>query len=71
MLFPIPFTIRAKYFVAGLAFITLVEAISASGAGRGSNVAYFAHLGGLLFGFVYVKFLPKRGLASDASERYF
>jgi membrane associated rhomboid family serine protease len=71
MLFPIPFTIRAKYFVAGVAFITLVEAISASGAGRGSNVAYFAHLGGLLFGFVYVKFLPKRGLALGASERYF
>jgi membrane associated rhomboid family serine protease len=71
MLFPIPFSIRAKYFVAGVAFITLVEAISASGAGRGSNVAYFAHLGGLLFGFVYVKFLPKRGLAYGASERYF
>jgi membrane associated rhomboid family serine protease len=71
MLFPIPFSIRAKYFVAGVAFITLVEAISASGAGRGSNVAYFAHLGGLLFGFVYVKFLPKRGLAFGATERYF
>jgi len=71
MLFPIPFSIRAKYFVAGVAFITLVEAISASGAGRGSNVAYFAHLGGLLFGFVYVKLLPKRGLAFGASERYF
>ena len=71
MLFPIPFTIRAKYFVAGIAFITLVEAISASGTGRGSNVAYFAHLGGLLFGFVYVKFMPKRGLAFGASEHYF
>jgi membrane associated rhomboid family serine protease len=71
MLFPIPFTIRAKYFVAGVAFITLVEAISASGAGRGSNVAYIAHLGGLLFGFLYVKFLPKRGLAFGATERYF
>jgi membrane associated rhomboid family serine protease len=71
MLFPIPFSIRAKYFVAGVAFITLVEAISASGAKTGSNVAYFAHLGGLLFGFLYVKFLPKRGLASGASERYF
>jgi membrane associated rhomboid family serine protease len=71
MLFPIPITIRAKYFVAGVAFITLVEAISASGAGRGSNVAYIAHLGGLLFGFLYVKFVPRRGLAFDASERYF
>jgi len=71
MLFPIPFSIRAKYFVAGVAFITLVEAISASGSGRGSNVAYIAHLGGLLFGFLYVKFLPKRGLAFGTTERYF
>ena len=71
MLFPIPFSIKAKYFVAGIAFITLVEAISASGAGRGSNVAYFAHLGGLLFGFLYVKFMPKRGLAFGATEHYF
>jgi membrane associated rhomboid family serine protease len=71
MLFPIPISIRAKYFVAGVAFITLVEAISASGSGRGSNVAYIAHLGGLLFGFLYVKFVPKRGLGFDASERYF
>ncbi len=70
MLFPIPFSIKAKYFVAGIAFITLIEAISAS-SGRGSAVAYSAHLGGLLFGFIYVKFVPKRGLVLDASERYF
>jgi hypothetical protein len=70
MLFPMPFSIKAKYFVAGIAFITLIEAISAS-SGRGSAVAYSAHLGGLLFGFLYVKFVPKRGLVLDASERYF
>jgi len=70
-LFPIPFSIRAKYFVAGVAFFTLIEAISASGARHGSNVAYIAHLGGLLFGFLYVKFLPRRGLMFGASERYF
>jgi len=72
MLFPIPISIKAKYFVAGVAFITLAEAISASGAGRGSNVAYIAHLGGLLFGFLYVKFFPGRGgVLLGASERYF
>lgn len=70
MLFPIPFSVKAKYFVGGIAFITLIEAISAS-SGRGSAVAYSAHLGGLLFGFLYVKFVPKRGLTRDASERYF
>jgi membrane associated rhomboid family serine protease len=70
MLFPIPISMKAKYFVAGIAFITLIEAISAS-SGRGQAVAYFAHLGGLLFGFLYVKFVPKRGLMLGASERYF
>jgi membrane associated rhomboid family serine protease len=70
-LFPIPFSIRAKYFVAGIAFITLIEAINASGAHHGENVAYVAHLGGLLFGFLYVKFLPRRGLTLEASEKYF
>lgn len=70
-LFPIPFSIRAKYFVAGIAFITLIEAINATGARHGENVAYVAHLGGLLFGFLYVKFLPQRGLAFGASEKYF
>jgi membrane associated rhomboid family serine protease len=71
MLFPIPFSIRAKYFVMGIAFITLIEALNATGAHRGENVAYVAHLGGLLFGFIYVKFLPRRGLMFGASEKYF
>ena len=71
MLFPIPFSIRAKYFVAGIAFIALIGAIGAAAPGRGEAVAYFAHLGGLLFGFLYIKFLPKRGLAFGASEQYF
>jgi membrane associated rhomboid family serine protease len=71
MLFPIPFSIRAKYFVAGIAFIELVSAISAAGPGHGQDIAYVAHLGGLLFGFVYVKFLPKRGVSYGVSEQYF
>ncbi len=71
MLFPIPFSIRAKYFVAGIAFIALAGAISAAAPGHGEAVAYFAHLGGLLFGFLYLKLLPKRGLAYGASEQYF
>jgi membrane associated rhomboid family serine protease len=70
MLFPIPFSIRAKYFVAGMGFIALVGALGA-GTGRGVAVAYFAHLGGLLFGYLYIKFMPRRGLAYGASERYF
>jgi membrane associated rhomboid family serine protease len=71
MLFPIPFSIRAKYFVAGIAFIELISAINAAAPGRGQGIAYVAHLGGLLFGFLYVKFVPRRGLMFNATERYF
>ncbi len=70
-LFPIPFSIKAKYFVAGIAFVTLIGAIMAARPRHGESVAYVAHLGGLLFGFLYVKFLPKRGLSQSASEKYF
>jgi membrane associated rhomboid family serine protease len=71
MLFPIPLSIRAKYFVAGVAFIELISAINAAGPSRGQDIAYAAHLGGLLFGFLYVKFLPRRGMAFGVSEHYF
>jgi hypothetical protein len=70
-LFPLPFSIKAKYFVAGIAFIELISAINAAAPGRGGAVAYSAHLGGLLFGFLYVKLVDRRGLLFGASERYF
>ena len=70
-LFPIPFSVKAKYFVAGIAFFTVIGAISASSARHGQSVAYVAHLGGLLFGFLYVKLVPRRGLATSTSEQYF
>ena len=70
-LFPIPISIRAKYFVAAMIFIELISAINSAGPGRGQDVAYVAHLGGLLFGYLYVKFIPRRGMAFGVSERYF
>jgi membrane associated rhomboid family serine protease len=66
MMFPLPFRIKAKYFVWGIVFLTLVGAIQERG-----GVANFAHLGGLLFGYLYLKFLPRKGLMLSASERYF
>ncbi len=71
MMFPLPFSIRAKYLVAILIFIALAGAFQGLGAGRGESVAYFAHLGGAFFGWVYVRFLPRRGLGFATSERYF
>lgn len=66
MMFPLPFQIKAKYFVWGIIFLTLVSAIQETG-----GIANFAHLGGLLFGYLYVKFMPSKGLGFSASERYF
>ena len=66
-LFPLPFSIKAKYVVG----IWIVVAIVAIFDPTQSGVANFAHLGGLLFGYLFVRFLPKRGLTYAASEKYF
>src|SRR6185437_6979603 len=72
MLFPLPFMIRAKYLVGILILIALAGAFQGLGPShRGQSVAYFAHLGGALFGNLYVKFLPRRGLTYAFSEHYF
>lgn len=66
-MFPLPFTMKAKYMVGIMIFFVLVATIEPSRSG----VANFAHLGGLLFGFLYVKFMPRRGAAFGVSEKYF
>jgi len=67
MLFPLPFLIKAKYFVGILIVVTL--ALSITGGG---NVAYVAHLGGLFFGWLYVRRGPKPALMNVGfSERYY
>ena len=68
MMFPLPITIRAKYLVGIFIFIALAMALQ---GGRGESVANFAHLGGALTGYLYLKLLPRGGLALAASERYF
>jgi membrane associated rhomboid family serine protease len=70
MLFPLPFLIKAKYFVIGIIFLALYGALS-SAHGGGQSIAYMAHMGGLLFGYVWLKFVPRRGFAYAASERAF
>src|SRR5215472_3117856 len=67
MLIPFPFLIKAKYFVGILIVVTLALAITGEG-----NVAYVAHLGGLLFGWLYVRRGPKPALVNVGfSERYY
>jgi membrane associated rhomboid family serine protease len=66
-LFPLPFSIKAKYMVGILVIITIIGVFEPSQGG----IAVFAHLGGLLFGFLWVKFMPSKGVGFVASERYF
>ena len=51
LLFP-PIPIKAKYFVIGYGAIELMMAFNNS---PGDNVAHFAHLGGMLIGYIMIK----------------
>lgn len=55
LLFP-PIPIRAKYFVIGYGLIELYLGFTQAN----SNVAHFAHLGGMLFGFILIKIWAKQ-----------
>ncbi len=50
IIFPIPVPIKAKYAVAIMAAIDLFGGVYPAG----SNIAHFAHLGGLVMGFILV-----------------
>ncbi len=54
-IFPLPMPIKAKYFVIGYAVLELVLGISG-----GDGVAHFAHLGGMLFGFILIIYWRKK-----------
>jgi membrane associated rhomboid family serine protease len=67
MMIPFPFLIKAKYFVGILIVATLALAMMGGG-----NVAYVAHLGGLLFGYLYAKRGLKPAMVNvNFSERYY
>ncbi len=54
----LPIPIKAKYFVIGYGVMELVSAFQNN---PGDNVAHFAHLGGMLFGFLLIKYWEKTG----------
>ena len=55
LFFPVP--IKAKYFVVGYALLELYMGFANN---PGDNVAHFAHLGGMLFGFILIKLWQKQ-----------
>lgn len=48
-----PIPIKAKYFVIGYGLIELYAGVANR---AGDNVAHFAHLGGMIFGFLIIKY---------------
>lgn len=61
-IFPLPLPIKAKYFVLGYAGIELVLGLTSH-----DGVAHFAHLGGMLFGFLLIMYWRKK----NRNEQYY
>lgn len=68
MLFPnaplflmfIPIPIKAKYMVIGYGLLELYSGV----ANSGDNIAHFAHLGGMLFGYFLIRYWKKKGIGN-------
>jgi membrane associated rhomboid family serine protease len=56
LVFP-PIALKAKWFVLIFAAIELVTGIT----GMGGNIAHFAHLGGMLFGYLLILYWKRKG----------
>ena len=62
---PFPFPIKAKWFVLGYVAIEFFSALGSSGDG----VAHTAHLGGMLFGFLMIRYWNKHPNSSFDRNR--
>jgi membrane associated rhomboid family serine protease len=60
---PFPFPIKAKWLIVGYFAIELFSAMSAPGDG----VAHMAHLGGMLFGWILIRYWKNH---PDSSQRF-
>ncbi len=60
LLFP-PIPIKAKWFVLGYGAIELFAVIMPR---AGDNVAHLAHLGGMIFGYILIKYWRNRGIGN-------
>ena len=52
-----PIPMKAKYFVIGYGILELYLGIR----GDGTNIAHFAHVGGMIFGYFLLRYWKKRG----------
>ena len=60
-LLPIPFPVKAKWLIVGYFVIELLMGMS----GRADNIAHFAHLGGMIFGFLLLYYWKKKGVFNN------
>lgn len=65
-LFFIPIPIKAKYFVTAYALIELYSGVHVS---AGDNVAHFAHLGGMIFGFLLIRYWQNNSSPNSLSKK--
>ena len=56
MLFP-PIAIKAKWFVVIFGALELILGL----ADRGGNIAHFAHLGGMIFAYIFIRLWKRKG----------
>lgn len=69
-IFPIPIPIKGKWFVLLYAGIELFSALTSPGDG----VAHLAHLGGMLFGYIMIRYWrkhPTEGYGRDKGMKFF
>ena len=71
-IFPLPVPIKAKWFILAYVAIELFSALGTSGDG----VAHFAHLGGMLFGFLMIRYWQKHpgggnGYGRSGGQQFF
>ncbi len=69
-IFPLPIPIKAKWFVMFYVAIELFSAMSSSG----DNVAHMAHLGGMLFGYLMIRYWnnhPTAGYGRSNGRQFF
>jgi len=59
-LFFIPVPVKAKWMVLGMGAIEVLIGLSEA-AGRSDGIAHFAHLGGMIFGFLIILYWKKKG----------
>ncbi|NPD91073.1 rhomboid family intramembrane serine protease [Xylanibacter muris] len=64
-IFPLPIPVKAKWFVMFYAGIEFFSAMS----GPGDNVAHMAHLGGMLFGYLMIRYWNKNPHSGGFGER--